>query len=239
MPDKITITVVYNNVLLDKKLKPAWGFSCLIEGTEKTLLFDTGGDGSILLANMKKLGVDPGRVEIVFLSHAHGDHTGGLEYFLKANPEVVIYLPRSFSKSLQGGLKNIDWKVVPVGTSVEVCPGVWSTGEMGSWIKEESMVMETERGLVVIAGCAHPGIVKIVEKARDLRKRPIYLVMGGFHLMGYGDWEMEKIIKKFDDLKVQKVGPSHCTGEEQIGLFQRAWGEDFINLGLGGRVEIE
>lgn len=239
MPGKVTITVIYNNVLTKEGLEPAWGFSCFIEGAEKRILFDAGGDGSILLSNMKKLGIDPARVEVVFLSHIHGDHTGGLGRFLEMNPEVAIYLPQSFPGNILEGLTKMAEKVVRVGEPVELCPGVWSTGEMGTWIKEQSLVLKTRPGLVVITGCAHPGIVEIIQKAEDILGGPVFLVMGGFHLMGYGAGDMEEIVRRFKSLGVRKVGPSHCTGDEQIGLFQKAWGEDFIDLGLGGRIGIE
>ena len=239
MPEKVAVTVTYNNVLTGEGFAPAWGFSCFIEGAEKGILFDTGGEGSILLSNMKKLGIDPARVEVVFLSHIHGDHTGGLGRFLEMNPEVAIYLPQSFPGKILEGLTKTAEKVVRVGEPVELCPGVWSTGEMGTWIKEQSLAIETRAGLVVITGCAHPGITEIIRKAKDILGGPVFLVMGGFHLMGYGAGDMEKIVRRFKDLEVRKVGPSHCTGDEQIELFRKAWGEDFLDLGLGGRIEIE
>lgn len=239
MPEKIVVTVVYNNILFDEKLEPAWGFSCLVEGAGETILFDTGGNGNVLLSNMENLGIDPEKIDVVFLSHIHGDHTGGLGHFLTANPKVDIYLPRSFPKGLQDELARVSRKVVSVDGPVEICPGIWSTGEMGEWIKEQSMVITTRRGLVVITGCAHPGIVEIVEKAKDVTGQPVHLVTGGFHLMGYGDREMKKVIGRFRELGVQKVGPSHCTGDEQIDCFREAWGKDFINLGLGGKITVQ
>ena len=76
--EDLTITVVYNNVPYDSRLSTAWGISCFNGGLEKTILFDTGGNGQVLLANMEKTGIAPKEVEIVFLSHIHEDHAGGL-----------------------------------------------------------------------------------------------------------------------------------------------------------------
>ena len=83
--------VVFNNVPHKAGLESGWGFACLIESPEQTVLFDTGGDGGILLSNMQHMGLDPSSVDAVVLSHIHSDHTGGLEAFLVQNPNVTVY----------------------------------------------------------------------------------------------------------------------------------------------------
>jgi len=73
-------------------LETAWGFSCLVDGLEKTILFDTGGNSSMLLSNMRKLGVDPQKVEIIVISHLHSDHVGGLRGFLEKDHNLNVFL---------------------------------------------------------------------------------------------------------------------------------------------------
>ena len=107
--DSITITVVYDNETLVNDLVPSWGFSCLVQGLEKTILFDTGGDGEILLANMEQLGLDPQTVQVIVLSHLHGDHTGGLTDFLRVNPRVTVYLLDVFPDHLGGGFRVVQF----------------------------------------------------------------------------------------------------------------------------------
>ncbi len=68
-------TIVYDNETLAPALASVWGFACLVDDD---FLFDTGGDAERLLSNMKAMGIDPLKIKAVFLSHAHGDHTGGL-----------------------------------------------------------------------------------------------------------------------------------------------------------------
>ncbi len=87
----LSITVSYDNNPYKERLTTAWGFSCVIRGTEKTILFDTGGNGSILLTNMEKLGINPKEVDLVVLSHIHGDHVGGLASFLGKRGQVLNY----------------------------------------------------------------------------------------------------------------------------------------------------
>ncbi|MEA3432007.1 MAG: MBL fold metallo-hydrolase, partial [candidate division WOR-3 bacterium] len=84
-----------------------------------------------------------------------------------------------------------------------------------------------------VTGCAHPGIVNIVRKAKELLNKNIYLVLGGFHLMAYSEKEVKEIIKELEELGVEKIAPSHCTGGRPIELFREAWGENFLDLGCG------
>lgn len=74
----MTIKVVYDNYVFDKNLAADWGFACVIIGTERTILLDTGGKGDLLLANLKKMSVRPTDIQVVVISHNHQDHTGGL-----------------------------------------------------------------------------------------------------------------------------------------------------------------
>ena len=229
----LSITVSYDNNPYKERLTTAWGFSCVIRGTEKTILFDTGGDGSILLTNLEELGINPKEIDLVVLSHIHGDHVGGLPSFLRKNPEVVVYLPKSFPKGFKDGVKEYGAKVVEVQGPLKICQEVYSTGELGTWIKEQSLIIYTEKGMIVITGCAHPGIIRIVDKAKGLVKDDVLLVMGGFHLGGESKGEIEKIVSSFRKLGVSYVGPCHCSGDAARQLFKKEYGENFINVGVG------
>jgi len=243
----LTITVVYDNNPYKQGLETAWGFACLITGTEKTILFDTGGDGSILLNNMEKLATEPNSVELVVLSHIHGDHTGGLDSFLENNPGVTIYLPKSFPERFKDNAQRYGSKIVEVEKPLKICENVYSTGQLGKLIKEQSLIVRTNKGLVVIAGCAHPGIVKIVNTTKNLLKDDIILpapvvpaqvtqaqvVMGGFHLEWATKGKLEKIIAAFKKLGVRYACPCHCSGEKARSLFEKHFGRNYIKSGAG------
>jgi 7,8-dihydropterin-6-yl-methyl-4-(beta-D-ribofuranosyl)aminobenzene 5'-phosphate synthase len=234
----VTITVLYDNNAYDPRLQTAWGFSCLVEGLEKTILFDTGGDSRILLRNMDMLGIEPAVVDTVVISHVHGDHVGGLAGFLAENHSVTVYLPRSFPQSIKRATAEKGAELVEVAGPVEVCSGVHSTGELGRWIREQSLVIETTQGLLVITGCAHPGVVSIVRRAKELRGGEIHLVLGGFHLGGASAGSIASIVEQFQQLGVQRVAPCHCSGDLARRLFGNAYGESFVAAGVGSQLQV-
>ncbi|HIC94207.1 MAG TPA: MBL fold metallo-hydrolase, partial [Anaerolineae bacterium] len=233
----LTITIVYDNNPCDERLKTAWGFSCLVERGDLTLLFDTGGDAETLLSNMATLGLDPATIDIIVLSHIHGDHVGGLDGLLAINERTTVYLPRSFPARFKEQVKAHAC-VVEVHEPMEIAEGIYTTGELGAGILEQSLVLVTGRGLVVITGCAHPGIVSIVKKAKEIAGGKVYLVMGGFHLGGASQAVIEGIVGDFRELGVQKVAPCHCSGDLARSIFERTYGEDFIRVGVGSRLEV-
>jgi 7,8-dihydropterin-6-yl-methyl-4-(beta-D-ribofuranosyl)aminobenzene 5'-phosphate synthase len=230
--------VVFNNVPYRAGLQTGWGFACLIEGLERTVLFDTGGDGGILLSNMQRLGLRPESVDAVVLSHIHADHTGGLDAFLASHPKVTVYLPASFPAPFQDEIKRHGATLETVYGPRQLMEGVYSTGEMGGAIKEQALIVETAKGLVVITGCAHPNVADMTEQAHAFLGKDIYLLMGGFHLGGSSKAEIEAIIRRLRAVGVQKVAPSHCTGEKAMAMFRTEWGSDFVAGGLGAEIEV-
>ena len=228
----MTITVVYDNNPYKQGLETGWGFSCLITGIEKTILFDTG-PGHSLLNNMEKLAIKPDSINTVVLSHIHPDHTGGLNSFLEKNSDVTVYLPASFPKKFKDNVQSYGAKIVDVEQSLKICEDVYSTGLLGKLIREQTLIIRTEGGLVVIIGCAHPGIIKIVNAAKELLKDDILLVMGGFHLELATKGKIGKIISTFKQLNVRYAGPCHGSGDKAISLFEKHFGKNYINIGAG------
>ena len=101
------------------------------------------------------------------------------------------------------------------------------------------MIVNTNKGLVVITGCAHPGIVNIIKKTKEIfPKEEIYLVIGGFHLAGFSDSELKNIINDFKKLGVQITAPCHCSGDRTRELFKEEYGENFIENGVGKIINI-
>lgn len=231
----ITITILTDNYIFDegKNLKKEWGFACLVEGTPETILFDTGLKPETLLHNVKALNVDLKTVKRVVISHDHMDHRGGLDSVLKIKTGIPLHLPYSCGYALVAQYGKAGAKVVTIKEPLQLYRGVWLTGEMGENIKEHSMILDTAKGLVVINGCSHPGVVEMVARAKEMLKKDVYLVFGGFHLMNKRPEEITQIITDLKKLGVKKVGATHCTGEAAIKMFKEAFKENFEPIGVG------
>jgi 7,8-dihydropterin-6-yl-methyl-4-(beta-D-ribofuranosyl)aminobenzene 5'-phosphate synthase len=236
--DMITITLVFDNYPYKPGLETAWGFSAFITYQEENVLFDTGAAGNLLLKNMAALDIEPAQIQNVVLSHEHNDHTGGMQSLVSAGANPKIYLPPSFSAEFKNYYSR-QVKVVEVSPGMKIIERMYSIGEMQGPPPEQALVIDTTKGLVVITGCAHPGIEKIVLRAKQEFKEDIYLVLGGFHLGSASASQVNKIIKEFNRIGVKYVAPCHCTGDQAINKFRTAFGEDFIQVGVGKVIEIE
>ncbi|AKB34317.1 7,8 dihydropteroate synthase (methanopterin) [Methanosarcina siciliae HI350] len=193
----LRLTVLYDNEACPG-FTGSWGFSALLETDRETLLFDTGWDGTLLLKHMEKIGIDPACISKLVLSHQHWDHIGGLPELLCANSRLTVYVPSSFSENLKKEIrKRAD--LVEIKETTEISEGIWSTGELGDKIKEQSLVLSTESGSYVLTGCAHPGIEAILDAALSCGK--IKGILGGLH-----DSE------NFERLKeMELIASGHCT----------------------------
>jgi 7,8-dihydropterin-6-yl-methyl-4-(beta-D-ribofuranosyl)aminobenzene 5'-phosphate synthase len=232
------VTVVYNNVPHAPGLATAWGFAAVIAMGNDRVLFDTGGDGAMLLDNLRKLRIDLDSVDAVVLSHIHGDHVGGLNGVLERRPDVVVYLPQSFPAGFRRSVEQRGAQVESVSGPKHLFGAFHSTGELDSGTREQALIIDTEAGLVIITGCAHPGIVEVARSARAYLGKDIYLLMGGFHLSGLDQGAIRGIIAELRRLGVRKVAPSHCTGHEATELFRASWGSDFLEGGCGAVIEL-
>lgn len=234
------ITVICDNYTTREDLEASWGFACLIEQSGKNILFDTGSDGVVLSHNMAKLGIDPASIDLLMISHQHWDHVGGIYAILSARRDLRVFVPRSFSVHFQEDMKRYGAKIIGVDGANEILPGLFTTGELDGPVKEQAALVQTEAGTVVITGCAHPGIVRIVEAAqKSLPKDDIALVMGGFHLLHEGDGEILNIIERFKTLGVRYAAASHCSGERARELFAREYGNYFIHIGAGKGIDMD
>lgn len=232
------ISILYDNYGGEREdLRSAWGFSALVEGYDRTVLFDTGGDGGILLHNMKIMEVDPRGIDALVLSHEHWDHTGGLQQLLERAPDLTVYMPAAFPAALSNMVRESGAALHETTESTEVCPGVWTTPVLGRSIPEQGLCVEGEGGTVLITGCAHPGIMEMTRAGKDLSERGISTVMGGFHLKDEWNTEINRIVAELKDEGVERVGPSHCSGDAARERMASAFADGYLDVCLGTRLK--
>ncbi len=227
------LTVLYDNTTLRDDLLPDWGLSCAIELPGTRVLFDTGADPQILLANMRALGFGPGDFEFVVVSHDHWDHTGGLDAVLEANTNAVVVVPSGVSDELGNKVRSHGVALKDATVATQVAPGLLSTGVVHGGVVEQAAAVRVENGMVVLTGCAHPGAARMVATARTMPADDVELLLGGFHLKSFDEPGVAAVIGDLRRLAVGRVGPCRCTGAEAIELFGEAWGESFTRIGVG------
>jgi hypothetical protein len=120
-PGSLRITIVYDNTAHDPRLKADWGFAAWLECAGQIILFDTGTKGELLLGNMAELGLDQLDIDMIVLSHEHGDHTGGLDALLDSGARPVVYVPASFSPSFKNHVSE-PTDLVEVKAEMEILP---------------------------------------------------------------------------------------------------------------------
>jgi len=93
--DAQKITIIYDNYLHKDKCQADWGFSCIIDHKSSTLLFDTGTKKDVFIHNLTELKENLNRVDMIVISHNHGDHTGNLHTVLETKNDLTVYMPYS------------------------------------------------------------------------------------------------------------------------------------------------
>ena len=233
--------IFFNNNVINKKFSAGWGFSCLVNSC---ILFDTGESGKYLFNNIKIMRADISRVEAVVISHDHWDHTGGLWELLKKRKELKVYACPGFSREFKEKVKKLQGKLVEADKFTKIGKDIFITGEIsgsydGQYMPEQALIVKTENGISVITGCAHPGVVKMVEKVKEeFPKEQLYFVFGGFHLMDKDKRAVEVVVERFKEMNVKKVGPTHCSGRKAENIFEDRYGSGFVSIKAGQVFEI-
>jgi 7,8-dihydropterin-6-yl-methyl-4-(beta-D-ribofuranosyl)aminobenzene 5'-phosphate synthase len=267
------VTVLYDAFGKDPSVRKDWGFSALVEIGGKRILFDTGNNATVFLANAKAKGVDFSTLDFVVQSHRHSDHFAGLAEILKVNPKVKIYGPKEgfgiYGSSLPSSFYRKDDKLPPeqryydgkpdevlkfgtawdganievVDKTTEIAPGVWLialvSDQKGTLeLKELSLAIDTPEGIVLVVGCSHPGIEKIVEAASAINPK-IHYVLGGFHLVNAPDESIAAIAASLrDKWQIANIAPGHCTGEPTFAGLRDAFGERYVYAGVGTVLDV-
>jgi 7,8-dihydropterin-6-yl-methyl-4-(beta-D-ribofuranosyl)aminobenzene 5'-phosphate synthase len=130
-----------------------------------------------------------------------------------------------------------------IESSREIAPGIHLIALVSDKpgtleLRELSLALQTPEGMVLVVGCSHPGIEKIIAETVAI-DRHVHMVVGGLHLVTASDADIEKAVTSLHDTwSVDYVAPGHCTGEPTFAALKKAFGERYLYAGLGSQIEM-
>ena len=157
-------------------------------------------------------------------------------------PEDMRYFDGKPPETLRFGTPWPEGNFTWITKTAEVAPGFYLILLSGTWgvdleVKEISLAIDTPDGIVLIVGCSHPTIERIVEAAKNTINKPIHLVLGGTHLLPAKDDQINSIALSLrDNWGVRYLAPVHCTGEPAFAILKETFGDHYVYAGLGTTV---
>ncbi|MBS3758089.1 MAG: MBL fold metallo-hydrolase [Desulfobacterales bacterium] len=265
-----------------ENLETEAGVSYLVSADNTKILLDVGFNAkkthpSPLLHNMKELGVTPQDLDMIFISHAHLDHVGGMEdqkqktfSFSRAPvdvPEIPAYTPVSLNPSKH----NPKPVAHTINGPTVLKEGIASIGPIPRFLflmgytSEHALAVNVEgKGIVIIIGCGHQTIERIIERAQAIFDEPIYAIIGGLHYpvnggrISLGPINIQHIVGSDQppwrglsekDVKnaitaIERVSPqivslsAHDSSDWSIDQFRKAFGDRYVDLKVGKEIII-
>lgn len=230
------ITVLIDNNAFNG-LRSPWGISIYVETPNITILFDTGPRPEDLEYNCRLLKVDLSKVDIVVLSHEHGDHIGGLGYLASQALNATVYVPSGMSNFVKNEIRKLNFKLIEVEQTTIISEGIAVVGQLYGPPYEQALALNIKNlGLVVIVGCSHPGVDKIVHKiALETGEKP-YLVLGGFHMAAASKNKITSVILNLVAYGVNYIAPIHCSGDNFRKIMSKDFRDKYLELHVGSRL---
>ncbi len=264
------LTVLTENTACRPQIQAVHGLSLLLETEGRHILLDVG-PGPEFAENAKLLNVDLDQVEFCVISHGHDDHGGGLHRFLEENTHAPVYLAKgAFDRHFSGrgeiGLATelaqhprihmtdavtlLDDQVTLFSAvpGEELVPsanqGLLDEHGPDGFLHEQDMLIREGKRLYLFGGCAHRGIVNIMERAKTLAGRYPDVVVSGFHLAAGGtgkcmadDAYLDALGKRLLDTGAQFYS-CHCTGPEGLERLKKRMGTSLTAISGGEILEI-
>ena len=240
---------ILSTMLADDDGFGEWGFSALVVADGHRILFDTGAHPDTVLRNARELKVDLSNVPDAILSHHHIDHTAGLVTLRREYPNALarahvgkgIFLARKNGRmpTIKADYESAGGSFIQYDQPREMFPGVWLTGPVprkypeknyggnDNLPEDQSLIIDTDQGLVLISGCGHAGIINTIDYANaKIRRAPLHAAIGGFHLYAASDETIAWTAGKLKEFGLQNFLGAHCTGIEAVYRIRSLTGLD-------------
>jgi len=266
-------------VLIDNieggEIRGEWGLSFFIEHNDRKILLDAGAS-SLFVTNADKLGISVESADTAVLSHAHYDHSNGLEQFFEINKKAKLfvcdgiddncYFKLWFIKKYIGNPKGILEKysdriektvgLTDLGDGIYLLPHTTKElseigkrermyrKEKGKWIPddfshEQSLIFDTEKGLVIFNSCCHGGAANIVNEVQNaFPNKNVYALIGGFHIYNKSEKFIKELADKLIKTDVKLIYTGHCSGQKGYDLLRDSLGDRVRQLKTGLEINI-
>ena len=159
-------------------------------------------------------------------------------------PDSMRYFDGVVPDQIQSGTLWPGAHIVLVDSTVTLAPGIRIVALVSDApgtreLRELSLLLTTPGGDILVVGCSHPGIERILA-ARGAAETPVRVLFGGLHLVSAPDSLLVALAKRLHrEWHVTQVAPGHCTGEPAFAALQREYGTDYLYAGLGRRVAVQ
>jgi len=274
----VIIKTLVDDISTSKTFDKEHGLSLYIETERHKILFDTG-SSALFSENAKKMGVDLSKVDLVFVSHGHYDHCGGLKTFLGLNNNAKIYINKMALGEFYSNRPNGEKKYIGIDKELLLCNRfifvedqliIDDEIELFSNVKgnklspsankhllvkkdetyvcddfahEQNLIIKENNKTVLIVGCAHKGIINILEHYYLNNKGNPSHVIGGFHLFNHslGVYENPNVISEIGSYLLgtkAKFYTCHCTGITAYEKLKQIMGDNVFYLPTGNEINI-
>ena len=237
---ELEIRVIYDNTSAQPGIQEDWGYAALVDFRGHRILFDSGTKPDLFLTNLSKMQIDPASITQAMISHEHRDHRSGIYKLYPLHRRLTTHFLDRFPAEAFAEAEQVGMTPRRVSGPMQLAPGLWTTGAIEGDPPEQSLVIETSKGLVLMTGCSHPGIVKIVQTVEKQRGvDSIRMLIGGFHLFRAGADEIDVMGNRLRALGVRRIVPAHCTGDLAKEKFAALWKDDYGTAGAGKRLVLD
>ena len=233
------VTIVVDNIE-HAGIPGEWGFCAYIEQNGKKLLLDTGAS-NLFADNAEKLNIDLKDVDFAVLSHAHYDHANGMGKFFEINEKAPFYLqegcgencyfkkgfvrkyigiPKGITKRYQDRIKYVSG-ICPIAEGIYLA----ENGLLGA-AYEQSLVLDTDSGLVIFNSCSHGGVVNIINEVKAaFPEQKITALIGGFHIFRHPEAAIRELAKLIKETGIQRIYTGHCSKERGYRILREELGD--------------
>jgi len=234
--------MIRGRVLVDENPDPrgefrhAHGLSIYIEVGGYRILWDVGPDPEVLRYNAERADISISDVDMVFISHDHADHCGGIGCLRGAGVRIPVYVPFGASDALKEEVRRMGMELREVASPTVISGNVMSIGQLYGPPYEQSLIV-LDGMILLLVGCSHPGIVRIVDRAVIFGYRP-EVIIGGLHMPSASPERAEEVVRELIRRGVKKIAPIHCSGKAVVEVLRSKYSDYLLKLHVGSEFKI-